>query len=765
MRNEMSNYISELHKCYTRSINAFREVYPIYDNTMAMMIDNYLRTCAMYIWNYTSIPVVDCLNGVNAIYSSENVRRDFTIEQVETALRRLSNKNYSIPVPGFFMEIVERDIADDTNISRKLVSCFNLIMISFGMINGELSDGEMKIIANIRDSLNMACNSKNVKEYTNSVFMSDYTNNNHDLDVKKTIDELVFGRSNKRSIEEVKSADELKTEKEIIESRINSESKTIDKLNGLIGLDSAKHEIKEISDFARIQQVRKERGLPTSAMSYHLVFTGNPGTGKTTVARLVAQIYKELGILSKGHLVEASAKDLVAGYTGQTAIKTSELIKTALGGILFIDEAYSILDKSGQGYGHEAIDTMLKEMEDHRDDLAIIVAGYDEPMEDFIESNPGLKSRFNRFVHFDDYSCEELMAIFDAMCKKNAYKIDSEAKESVSDYFEKLISSKDGSFANGRTVRNYFESIISKQASRVANSDDQSKEALSLITIDDVSWSVESKEPEQTLEEILTEFNGLTGLKRVKDEITELSYVIQLQQRRKEKGLTNPDLSLHLVFTGNPGTGKTTVARYIAKIYKSLGLLTKGHFIETDRSGLVAGYVGQTAIKTQEVIESAIGGVLFVDEAYTLANGGTGDYGQEAIDTLLKAMEDKRDSLVVIVAGYEREMDTFIHSNPGLESRFNRYIHFDDYDARELLIMFIALCNKNQYKLDQLAKGVLSSFFAQVNPVDIANGRGVRNLFEKVVTQQAKRIYESGDENADVSMIIDDDIIKVLSRR
>jgi SpoVK/Ycf46/Vps4 family AAA+-type ATPase len=188
-------------------------------------------------------------------------------------------------------------------------------------------------------------------------------------------------------------------------------------LNKLIGLSAAKQSINELRDFAKIQQARKNRGLPVSDISYHLVFTGNPGTGKTTVARLVAQIYKELGLVSKGHLVEASAKDLVAGYVGQTAIKTGEVINEALGGVLFIDEAYALVDTNGQGYGQEAIDTILKEMEDHRDDLAVIVAGYSEPMEKFIRSNPGLKSRFNRFVHFDDFVPEELFEIFQSLCK------------------------------------------------------------------------------------------------------------------------------------------------------------------------------------------------------------------------------------------------------------------------------------------------------------------------------------------------------------
>ena len=241
-------------------------------------------------------------------------------------------------------------------------------------------------------------------------------------------------------------------------------------------------------------------------------------------------------------------------------------------------------------------------------------------------------------------------------------------------------------------------------------------------------------------------------------------YIVQNQQRRKAQGLKVPSLSLHLVFMGNPGTGKTTVARCVARIYKCLGLLSRGQLIETDRSGLVAGYVGQTAIKTQNVLQSALGGVLFIDEAYTLAGGGTNDFGQEAIDTLLKGMEDQRDDMVVIVAGYDDLMNDFIHSNPGLESRFNRYIHFDDYTPEQMFMIFQKLCNMNQYVLSEGATNRLKSHFAEIDISSIGNGRGARNLFEKTVTQQAKRIAHTKDGNIDLQEISVEDINLAIMR-
>ena len=228
----------------------------------------------------------------------------------------------------------------------------------------------------------------------------------------------------------------------------------------------------------------------------------------------------------------------------------------------------------------------------------------------------------------------------------------------------------------------------------------------------------------------MAELNSLIGLGMVKEEVADLVHVVEHQERRKAQGLRVPPMSMHLVFMGNPGTGKTTVARYIARLYKALGLLSKGQLVETDRSGLVAGYIGQTAIKTQEIIDNAMGGVLFIDEAYTLNGNTDNDFGQEAIDTLLKAMEDKRDNFAVIVAGYPDLMDEFVQSNPGLESRFNRYIHFEDYSADEMLSIFKMSCEKNQYTLTEAAEEAVKKYFSTVSISDIANGRGARNLFE-----------------------------------
>lgn len=270
----------------------------------------------------------------------------------------------------------------------------------------------------------------------------------------------------------------------------------------------------------------------------------------------------------------------------------------------------------------------------------------------------------------------------------------------------------------------------------------------------------EAEEPER-IEDLKKELASYIGLEDVKKEVETLINLVTIQKLRKENDLPVNDLSLHMVFSGNPGTGKTMIARLMARIYKSLGILSKGQLVEVDRSGLVAGYVGQTAIKTGEVIEKALGGVLFIDEAYALTNRGGNDYGQEAVDTLLKAMEDHRDDLIVIVAGYTELMQEFVHSNPGLESRFNRFLHFPDYSIDEMMAIFDMRCSQNRYTLAEDAKPILRDLL-KLKSMDVkgfGNARGVRNLFERAVTAQANRLSTDPDiTKEDLMLLTADDI-------
>ena len=278
------------------------------------------------------------------------------------------------------------------------------------------------------------------------------------------------------------------------------EKDPMEELESLVGLTTIKEDVKELMAFVKIQKLRKDAGLKSVPVSLHLVFTGNPGTGKTTVARIIGRLYKQIGVLSQGQLVEVDRSGLVAGYVGQTALKTQEQIKKAMGGVLFIDEAYALAQKD-DAFGQESIDTVLKAMEDHRDDLVVIVAGYTKPMEKFINSNPGLKSRFNKYFEFPDYTIDELEAIFNLNCKKYDYIVEEDAQKQIRARIVSRKMQRQDNFANAREVRNMFEDIITNQARRVAAMENPTHDDMMLITVmdlsDDIGDKTDSKEIEK----------------------------------------------------------------------------------------------------------------------------------------------------------------------------------------------------------------------------------------------------------------------------
>jgi SpoVK/Ycf46/Vps4 family AAA+-type ATPase len=568
------------------------------------------------------------------------------------------------------------------------------------------------------------------------------------LALKLEPDEKLF----KEALEEAEAEPKKTSEPSATPSK-SEPAKSLDELlaevNKLVGLNNIKTDIDNLMKFIRIEKMRKERGLSSNPISLHSVFQGPPGTGKTTVARLLGKIYQSMGLLKSGHVVEVDRSGLVAEYIGQTALKTNKIIDSALDGILFIDEAYALIPEGGKGndFGQEAVDTILKRMEDSRDRLIVIVAGYPSEMNRFILSNPGLQHRFNRYFTFNDYQPEELLEIFRRIAESANFKIAPDAMEKVSKYLNYVYQSRTDTFGNARLVRNLFEEVVQLQSARLAEMEHISDEDLCTITLEDINRAVADEYKEEiteSLDEIMAELNGLIGLDNIKNDVEQLLNYIRVEKMRAEQGLTTQSLSLHAVFQGPPGTGKTTVARLMGRIYKSLGLLPKGHVVEVSRNDLVGEYIGHTGPKTDQVIDSAMHGILFIDEAYSLNPGGQGnDFGREAIETLLKRMEDDRDKFVVILAGYPDEMKDLIETNPGLKSRFNRYFNFVDYKPDELMDIFEGFLKKRSMKLDPAAEKRLIGHFIDVwesRDKHFGNGRFARNLFEKIIQAQSDRV-------------------------
>lgn len=537
----------------------------------------------------------------------------------------------------------------------------------------------------------------------------------------------------------------------------------------LVGLSNIKEDIEALMDFVKIQKLRQEHGLSGSTLSLHTAFIGNPGTGKTTVARMMGEYFRSLGVLKKGHLVEVSKSDLVGQYVGVTASKTNEVIDKALDGILFIDEAYALAEGGENDFGREAINVLVDRMDKERHRLAVFMAGYEENMKKFLESNPGLASRVTRKFYFKDYTGPELMQIFNMQMEKSQYTMGEEDAQKMEQYFTYLYDIRDNKFGNGRVVRNTLEHLIKCQSDRLAEEETVTVEMLKTITLEDIEKAVPLKDilvTSDKLEKVMDELNEYIGLKNIKDHIRSLVNLIRTNQKREEAGLPVRQMSYHAIFCGSPGTGKTTIARILGKIYQTLGVLKKGHVVEVDRSGLVAGYVGQTEEKTSKIIDQAMDGILFIDEAYALA-GGMNDFGRNAIDTILKRMDDNRDRLIVIAAGYTDKMNSFIRSNPGLKDRFNWTFEFEDYSAQELLDIFISFAEKQKYVLQEDAKKALLEHFTAVIELKdehFGNGRYVRNLFEKTVMEQSNRIGVNIDKirQEDLSVLTVGDVSGAL---
>ncbi|MCF6171302.1 MAG: AAA family ATPase [Bacteroidales bacterium] len=525
-------------------------------------------------------------------------------------------------------------------------------------------------------------------------------------------------------------------------------------LDKLIGLENIKTKIREYVDYLSFLQIREERGFEEDEeISLHAVFTGNPGTGKTTVVKLLGKIYHAIGLLSKGHVHTVEASDLISGFVRQTGTETKKAIKKARGGILFIDEAYMLFKADGgNDFGPESVAALITEMSDGEGDIAIMVAGYPKEMEAFINSNPGLKSRFRNHFHFEDYTPDELLQIAEFATRERDVTLSSAARKRIQKAVTAAYRKRDRTFGNARFAHAMVDEAKMNLGIRLMKEhipETLTKKQLSEIQeedIEDIGVSKDKKNIKlpidvELLKEAQSELDALTGLDAIKQEVSDM---VKLARYYHEMGRDLLKVfSMHSVFTGNPGTGKTTVARIMGKFYKALGLLERGHLIDADGSDLVAGYVGQTSIKTMDLIKKAQGGILFIDEAYSLTEGHNDGFGKKAIATLIKQMEDKRKEFGLIVAGYPDNMERFLESNPGLQSRFDRSFKFEDFSEKDLFIIAKRMLSEKGLKPNKEASEHIQTYLAALyagRDKFFGNARSVRKMVEKSYRNQELRM-------------------------
>lgn len=542
----------------------------------------------------------------------------------------------------------------------------------------------------------------------------------------------------------------------------------LESLDDMVGLANLKKDIRKIVGKAIIQRQRVESGLAKPENEgIHIAITGNPGTGKTEVAKRLGQVFKAAGILPTDKVVIKEKKHLLDSMANSAAKNMNDAVDEAMGGILFIDEAYSLIPMDNPNQqspdGKAAIESLMTRMLSDAGKFITVIAGYQNLIDEFIaNANPGLESRFSHRIHIEDYSATELEEIYMQKARKGNMHIDEDAVDLLRKAICEMVAAKDENFGNARSVIGLFKETMDNQGDRLQREFDIHhipKEEMMRIRKEDIPY----EEAQQVdLEECFRELDQLVGLKSVKKEIKDLADSIFTEQEVARLENRQPDVPMfHYQFLGNPGTGKTTVARIMGNIFHSLGLLPTNKLLEVKPSDLIKGWQGQTGAQTRMMVKRGLGGVFFIDEAYGLHDGGFGEH--DATPELLTLLNDYKGKMVAIVAGYPREMEAWKATNTGIDRRFEKKIYFEDYTASELEVIFENLCKKKGMKLEDTAREEMHRYFDRLvrhKSSNFGNAAEAVKYFKQVRINQGARLRRQGSyAREDLYLFTFDDMI------
>jgi SpoVK/Ycf46/Vps4 family AAA+-type ATPase len=554
-------------------------------------------------------------------------------------------------------------------------------------------------------------------------------------------------------------------------------------LNKMVGMADVKKAVRGIAEKLNIRQEREtlereeaaKAGIEYKANDAqkegnNMVVTGNPGTGKTTIVRTMAKLFKAIGLLPTDKLIEVNANDLKGAYVGESKDKVNEYCRQAMGGVLFVDEAYVLCNEQGpvDSFAKEAAETLMTHMENERDRFVCVVAGYEKEMGLFLDKvNPGMRRRFKHYLSLPDYSAAELFEIFEKYnVNKSGLTLTPEAREAAKKAIDAMVRKKVDGFGNAGAIRIFFEEITGRQSVRLSelSAEERTLEKLNTIEAADIG----DLEKIISVDDVLAELDAMVGMTEVKQAVRGIANKLTMQKKQEEQtGKPAAGEGNHMVIMGNPGTGKTTIVRTLSKLFKAIGLLPAEKVLEIQGNDLKGSYVGQSKDKVNEYVRQAMSGVLFIDEAYSLVNerGPIDQFASEAIDVLMAHLENERDRFVGIVAGYPAQMDTFIKkSNPGMERRFKHYITLPDYTAEELIEIFERFnVKKAGFTLTEgaqtKARKAIEEMVANKGP-GFGNAGAVRAFFERITTKQANRVLalSEAEQNANLLVIAEEDI-------